>query len=57
MKLTTLLEYKACFDLLKSKESENKRLDGSEYIRCVRAQGRFNSELEKVADIEVEVVA
>ena len=57
MKLATLIEYKACFDLLSDKENKHERLTPEEYKRFCYARGQFDYELAKITepqDVEVE---
>lgn len=58
MKLSTLLEYQACFEILKSLDYSGHVLTAEEYKRCLCASGLFDFELGLIVNKqEVEVTA
>lgn len=50
MKLTTLLEFQKCFELLRRAEAQRDKLAIADYLAVVSAECQFKSEL--VADLK-----
>lgn len=45
MRLTTLLEYQRCYDILRDAEMDRRKLTTQEYMDALRAKGTFDFEL------------
>jgi len=56
MKLTTLLEYQRCYDILRRAEAEQRQLTSKEYMEALRASSVFDFELlEHTKPITMEI--
>ena len=57
MKLATLLEYQRMFEMMRSAELTMEPLPSKQFIAIYEVKAKFDLELEKITDIEVEVQA
>ena len=56
MKLTTLIEYQRCFNMLREAEMDGRKLSTQEYMDCHRAHSLFDLEFsEHTKPMKVEI--